>query len=297
MAGVLAGAGCGGDANLHERQGDRAYAESRFPDAATEYRLATEARAGRGEVWAKLGATGLRLGDWALAAEAYRQLAASDALRVAEAVEGLQRAARGAEHAADYPTMRSVFLTLQSVAPERASGRLALEVARHAELTAEQRLALLPLAAAAAPDRRTTDSLLGAYGDALRETGACAQGIRVYRSVLRRAEVPAMEERLLAGRAMCALELGLAHLADEPWTAEGWFLEAVDAAPESAAGREALVGLGDARAAQGDLIGAALAYQSAAGSGTETDSITIRAMKKLNDIAAAPRGDSGGTTP
>ncbi len=93
---------------------------------------------------------------------------------------------------------------------------------------------------------------------------------------------------MLHGRASCAYALGLEHLPEEPWAAEGWFLEAVDSGTDGEIGRLALIGLGDARAAQGDLIGAALAYQAAIGAASDQDSITIRAMRKLNDIATAP---------
>lgn len=287
LAGVLMGAGgCGPGADAHERQGDRAYSELRFADAVAAYRLAVRP-GGRADLWAKLGSASLRLPDYALAAEAYRQLAASDALRVGEATQGLDLAAQGAGRAEDYATLRVVLLSLQSIAPEWVNGSYALKVVRHVETTPQERLALLPLAAAAAPDRRTADSLLGAYADVLRATEACRKGIRVYRSVLRRTESSRVAEDLLGGRAACALELGREHLDQEPWAAEGWFLEAVDAAPETDVGRMALVGLGQARSGQGDLIGAALAYQAAVASTNDPDSITILAMQKLNEIAAA----------
>jgi tetratricopeptide (TPR) repeat protein len=298
LAGVLMTAGgCGPGADAHEHQGDRAYSELRFADAVAAYRLAVRS-GGRADLWAKLGSAGLRLPDYAVAAEAYRELAASDALRVGEATQGLDLAAQGAERAGDFVALRVVLLSLLSLAPQWANGTYALTVVRHVPTTPEERLALLPLAAAAAPDRRTADSLLGGYADVLRATESCRKGIRVYRSVLRRTESSRLAEDLLRGRAACALELGREHVDEEPWTAEGWFLEAVDAAPETDIGRMALVGLGEARSGQGDLIGAALAYQAAVASTTDPDSITILAMEKLNEIAAArPPGDVSEPTP
>jgi tetratricopeptide (TPR) repeat protein len=283
---LLTASGCAPGADAHERQGDKAYAELRFDDAIAAYRLAVRS-GGPGDLWAKLGSSGLRLPDYAVAAEAYRELAASDALRVREATQGLDLAAQGAERAGDFTTLRVVLLSLLSIAPEWANGTYALKVVRHVQTTPEERLALLPLAAAAAPDRRTADSLLGGYADVLQATEGCRKGIRVYRSVLRRTESSRLAEELLDGRAACALELGREHLSEEPWTAEGWFLEAVDAAPDTDVGRMALVGLGEARSEQGDLIGAALAYQAAVTSTTDPDSITILAMEKLNQIATA----------
>jgi tetratricopeptide (TPR) repeat protein len=287
LAGVmLAVAGCEPGAGAHERKGDRAYSESRFADAVAAYRLAVRVGT-RADLWAKVGSAGLRLPDYAIAAEAYRELAASDALRVMEATQGLDLAAQGAERADDFATLRVVLLSLLSIAPDWANGTYALKVVRHVETTPEERMVLLLLAVAAAPDRRIADSLLGAYADVLRHTGSCRKGIRVYRSVLRRTESSRLAEELVGGRAACALELGWERLGEEPWAAEGWFLEAVETTPDTDIGRMALVGLGQARAAQGDLIGAALAYQDAVTSTANPDSITILAMEKLNEIASA----------
>ena len=298
LAGVLMTAsGCGPGADAHEHRGDRAYSELQFADAVASYRLAVRS-GGTADLWAKLGAAGLRLPDYAVAAEAYRELAASDALRVREAMQGLDLAAQGAEQAGDFATLKVVLLSLLSIAPQWANGTYALTVVRNVQTTPEERLVLLPLAAAAASDRRTADSLLGGYAGVLQATESCRKGIRVYRSVLRRSESSRLAEDLLAGRAACALVLGQEHLDGEPWAAEGWFLEAVDAAPESDVGRMALVGLGEARSEQGDLIGAALAYQAAVASAIDPDSITIVAMEKLNEIAAArPPGDVLEPTP
>ncbi|MEE8062553.1 MAG: hypothetical protein V3T16_12025 [Gemmatimonadales bacterium] len=285
---VVLATGCGPNAGAHERLGDQAYTESRFADAVHEYQLmATSGGTVGADLWAKLGAAGLRQPDYRVAADAYRELAATDALRVDEAVQGLDRAARGAERAGDYSTLQAVLLTLRAVAPQWTSGRYALTVMRHVTTSPETRLALLPLAAATASNQRMADSLLGGYADALREAENCDKAIRVYRSVMRRSTSSDLEASMLHGRASCAYALGLEHLPEEPWAAEGWFLEAVDTGTDGEIGRLALIGLGDARAAQGDLIGAALAYQAAMDATSDQDSITIRAMRKLNDIATA----------
>ena len=286
--GLAALAGCGSSSGVHERLGDQAYAEERFAEALTQYQRAT-AEAASADLWAKLGSAALRLPDYRVAAEAYRELAATDALRVPEAVQGLDRAARAAERAGDYASLQTVLLALQAIAPEWGNGRYALSVMRNVSTSPQTRLALLPAAAAAASDQRTADSLLGGYADALREDENCEKGIQVYRSVMRRSESAALESDLVNGRAACAYALGLEHLPEEPWAAEGWFLEAVDTGSEDDIGRLALIGLGESRAGQGDLIGAALAYQAAiSGSTEEPDSITRRAMDMLNAIATAP---------
>ena len=78
LAGVLLTiAGCGPGAGAHERQGDRAYSESRFVDAVTAYRLAVRSGA-RADLWAKLGSAGLRMPDYAVAAAWYRRAAEQD---------------------------------------------------------------------------------------------------------------------------------------------------------------------------------------------------------------------------
>jgi hypothetical protein len=50
------------------------------------------------------------------------------------------------------------------------------------------------------------------------------------------------------------------------------------------------VGLGDARVAEGDILGAAMAYQAAIGDAELQDSIAQMAAHKLNAIGSAQPG-------
>jgi len=296
MVMVLVSLGCRSDAG-HERLGDEAYGGLRYQEALAHYRQAAGTGASA-NLLAKLGAAAVHAGDLETAAEAYRQLAATDPGRVTEAAQGLLRTAQAADRAGDVTALALVLDSLHGVAPDWAGGRLALKVIQADAADSAARLRLLPLAVAAAPDAATADSLLSAYADALRGASNCQTAVRVYRSVLRRDHNDALVPGLLHGRALCALRLGEESLEKDPWSAEGWFLEAIDAAGEDSTGRVALVRLGDARHAQGDLIGAALAYQSAMGPTSEPDSITIQAMTKLNAIATAPGpGDTAASVP
>ncbi len=281
---LLLGA-CSPNPAANERAGDRAYAESRFADALARYQAAVD-KSPSPDLWAKVGAAALRLGDYTGSAEAYRSLAASDPDRTSEAASGLERAARAAQDAGEFDALRQVLLALRVVAPERTAGRFALEVVRHTAITGSEQLALLPGAVASAPTTTVADSLLTAYADALREIDACGQAIRIYRTVSRRVSEEHTAALLQQGLATCAYDLGQASLEQQPWEAEGWFLEAADAVPDSELSRRAMIGLGQSRAAQGDLIGAALAYQAAIDPAAE-DSISLRAADLLNDIVSA----------
>ncbi len=282
-------AGCTGGSQAHERAGDRAYSEFRFEEAVTRYRAALALNE-QPDLLAKLGAAALRAGQYGPAAEAYRALAAHDPERTSEAASGLERAARSAQEAGDFDGLRQALLALRVVAPERTAGRYALEVLRHIETSESERLALLPAAVAAAPTTSVADSLLIAYADALRGIAACNQAIRIYRTVSRRVQEDLAAETLLQGLATCAFDLGQQALAQQPWDAEGWFLEAADAVPDSDLSRRAMIGLGQSRSAQGDLIGAALAYQAAI-IPAAADSISLRAAELLNEIVSAPVTD------
>jgi hypothetical protein len=76
--------------------------------------------------------------------------------------------------------------------------------------------------------------------------------------------------------------------------AAGWFLQAVRADSTSWTGRRALIGLGDARVGQGDILGAAIAFQSVIdGRSGPADSLTRIAQDRLRALGAAGPADSG----
>jgi hypothetical protein len=72
---------------------------------------------------------------------------------------------------------------------------------------------------------------------------------------------------------------------DQAEVAARWFSKAAGFSSGSMTGRRALVGLGDARIKLGDILGAAIAYQDAIDS--ESDSISIMARQRLTALGNA----------
>lgn len=285
---MLLAAGCGVAAADHERLGDRAYREGRFADAIAEYRAALKG-SNRSPLLAKLGAAGLHAADLGTAVDAYSRLAQNDPAEVGEAAVGLERAARQAERggAGELVHLAAAVRALRSKAPGRPLGRFAL--APTTGLPATEALGALPAGLASAVDGRTVDSLLVAYGAAQQTTTACDAATRTYQSVLRRTRDNGLRLRANSGLASCALRLGLDALqAEDGEQAERWFEAAVSAAASSPSGWRAAIGLGDARLRQGDLLGAAIAWQGVLSATGVPDSLLKLATDKLNALGAAP---------
>ena len=281
---------CSPAAADHERLGDRAYREGRFVPAEAEYRAAARGKGGA-RLYAKLGAAALHTRDVVTAIEAYSSLKEADPARATEAAAGLERAAALAAHGgkAQLSELAAAVRALRAVAPGRPIGRFGL--APVAELDASEALGALPVALAAATDSRTVDSLLVAYGEAQRITTACEAATHTYAAVLRRARSPGLRATAAQGVAACALRLGLDALAgDQVEIAEHWFEAAVSAAPATPPGWRAAIGLGDARATQGDLLGAAIAFQSVLSAQGVPDSLQKLAAEKLNKLGGVPPG-------
>lgn len=288
---LLLAAGCGGSAP--ELAGDRAYGAGRHDEAVARYRAAAERDDG-GRLQAKLAAAALRAGQLGLAASTWRRLAGDDPTRLDEAADGLEAVAREADRRADTAALREAVLGLRAAAPERPAGRYVLALIRHAALADADAVALLPAAMAAAPDAATVDSLLSAYAAALQASAGCEQAAPAYRAALRRTRSSVVRTSAGGGLATCALNLGLAalgngHAAD----AERWLVQAVRVDSVSWTGRRALIALGDARVGQGDILAAAIAYQSAAEAGG-ADSLGRMARERLNRLAGGSPVDSAG---
>lgn len=293
---VSGAAGCAFAAADHERLGDRAYREGRFSQAMAEYRAAQKS-GGRARTWAKLGSAALHERDLSAAIEAYAQLAAADASRSAEAAAGLERVAHLAERSGEGSTVHlaAAVRALREIAPGRPLGRFALAPSRG--LAASEALGMLPAAVASAASARAVDSLLLALGAAQRVTTDCESASQTLRTVLRRTRDNGVRRTATQGVGVCALQLGLDALTTgHPETAEPWFEEAVTAAGASPLGWRASVGLGDARLGQGDILGAALAYQSVLSATGVPDSLIKLATEKLNALGAAPPGAGEGTS-
>lgn len=276
---------CAGSAADHERLGDTAYASGEYTTALQEYRAASKgARDAR--VWAKLGAVALKVGELREAVEAYNALGAADRTRIGEAARGLELVAREAERAGTGAALEDAVAALRKLAPERVSSRHTIALLRSGRLGATEVAALGPLALAAAGDAAGVDQMLVQYGAALQGTTACAEAADVFQAALRRSRDLAVRQRSAEGLSLCGLQLGReALLLDHPEVALDWFSRVVAADKNSDGARLALIGLGDARRALGDLLGATLAWQDAIAA-NPTDSIAAQASARLTQVGA-----------
>lgn len=278
---------CTPSAADHEELGDRAYAADDFRSALAEYQLGLKANPGNAALHAKAGAAALHTEDNALAAAEYLALAREDRSRAAEAAEGLERVIRAALEVNDRTAVALALTGLREVAPTRPLGRYArlaaIEAAEQGKT--DDALALLPTAAAAAPDARSADSLLFAYGLMAVRVKDCATAIAVFEGVIRRNRAPLVTEGAREGLGLCALVEGqLALGRDEPGVAEDWFRRAAAPGSTQDVVRGAYLGLGDVRLAQGDVAGALVSYQQALTGGVPGDTIAQRAREKINEL-------------
>lgn len=294
MIALAAAAGCGGRTD-HERLGDRAYGEARYPDAVAEYRdaVASTPNATR---WAKLGAAALHAGQLRQSAEAYVRLAGDDPTRRTEAAEGLEGVARVAEREGNVDVLREVVTGLEAIAPERGTGRYALSLVQAPNADTADLVALLPSALAAASAPETVDSLLTLYGRAVQATAGCGQALLVYRAVLRRSQDSGVRAPARQGAADCAFILGeRADSAGRLQDAVLWFAEAARVDSTTPTGRRALLHYGAGRLMQGDTLAAALAFQTVVSGGT-ADSMGQAATSRLAALGMTPQpGDSART--
>lgn len=289
--------GCGRAATDHEQLGDAAYGRADYPAALAEYHAAIRGDT-TPDLLAKIGLAALHAPALREAGDAFRALAISDRTRLDEAAMGLELVARAAERASDTVAMRQALTRLRALAPGQSNGATALGLIRGGSLAPEEIVLLTPPALVAASDPGTVDTLLLAYAGALRTTAACADAAPAYRTVLRRVRDPQMLSRAASGYASCALQLGEESMTlKRPESAVGWFLEVVASDSTGPAGRQALVGLGRAREAEGDLIGAAIAYQQALDADSVADSLGTFAKTRLRAIGSAepPPPDSSTT--
>lgn len=279
--------GCLGVGADHERLGDDAIGRGNADQAIAEYQAALGVR-GSAQLFAKLGGAALRARRYREAAAAYRDLVADDPSRLDEAATGLELAAEGAEHANDAAGLAAAVTTLRDVAPDRLVSRHALALVRMGGLSAQEQVAILPYALAAAPDAGVTDSLLVAFGAALRDGNVCDEAMRAFEAARRRTRDRRLGDLARSGIGACGLALGEAAIAArDPFTADRWLTLAVSADSNSLDGRRARLGLGDLRRAQGDLLGAAMAYQAVLAV-SSTDSLGNLARERLDVLGAAP---------
>jgi tetratricopeptide (TPR) repeat protein len=283
--------GCLGAASEHEALGDRAYTESSFDQALIEYRLALTQAAPNGRLRAKAGMAALNAGDLLAAAHEFRLLADEEEDRATEAADGLERVARAALDADNPMALEAALTGLQEVASGRALGAFAGQVAQSLGTDAQspEALAVLPYAAASAPDARLQDSLMYALGVATVRSAGCERAIGVFEGLLRRQREPAVLDDARRRLGACLIRLGQRDLdRGFPERAEQWFVRAVAGGADDAYARVAYVGLGDVRLARGEFLAAMSAYRRAMLDGAARDSISRTAAERLAAI-----GDAG----
>jgi tetratricopeptide (TPR) repeat protein len=278
-------AACGGGRD-QERQADDAYGEGNYAVALAQYRAAV-AKDPDARVWAKVGAAALHTGSLEVASDAYLRLAAEDPTRAEEAAEGLEAVARAADRAGDTKRLETAVIGLGMIAPSRSIGRYALAVVRRPGAQANDLVAVLPAAIAAAPDAETVDSLLGVYAAALQETSGCDQALAVFQAAVRRSRSNEVRTRAEDGVAGCSVVLGLrAEAAGKSEDAALWFAAAIRVDSSTPVGRRALVGYGDAQARLGDTAAAVDAYRAVTGDAVQSDSTMQMARDRLEELRA-----------
>jgi tetratricopeptide (TPR) repeat protein len=276
---------CSGSASDHERLGDTAYEQSDFAAALGEYREASRDQT-NGRPWAKLGAAAVKAGAFREAADAYSKLAAVDQTRESEAARGLEQVARAADRADAGPGLEDAVDALRRLAPARVSTRYTSALLRRGHLEPAEAVGFGPLALAAAGDAAAVDEMLVEYGASLQRTTACGDAADAYMAALRRSRDARVRSRAVEGLGTCGVQLGLeALLLERPEVAHQWFARVVAVDSSSERGRRALVGLGDTRVEQGDVLAAAIAYQAAMRHGA-SDSIIAIASERLGRLGA-----------
>ena len=280
-----------------ERAGDEAYLAGRYADAYAAY-VTAAGDDGEGEVWIKAGAAAAKAGMRDSAVAAYLRAAATDPERRQEAADALEELARTAERAGELETLRRAAVALWETAPERPIGRYTTVLLSRAAPEPGEAADLLPDALAAAPAGAAFDSLLLKYGKALAATGQCDAAVAAFRGVLRRSADTARRAESGIALARCALTLGDSALAaGHAVDADRWYTVAAQVDSASTEGRRALIGIGDARVAQGDTIAAMIVWGRAGrrnGGKAAGDSIAALAEARIRAFAGTDTaGDSG----
>jgi len=290
--GLLLLSACAGAAADHEILGDRAYLNRQFNDAFVEYRLALKQRPGNARLHAKAGAAALHVGELVDAASEYVALGRASDDRRSEAADGLERVARSALAAADRPGLAAALTGLRQLASGRALGSFAGQMARGvSDANPAEAVAVLPYAAAAAPDAGAQDSLVLLYARALVRSGQCAGAAPVFEGLVRRNREASIARAAEQGFLQCAVDIGRAALERGATdVAESWFRRAALEQSESSLVRAAYLGLGDIMRGRNDLFGAADAYQRAVQGAPPGDSVGEVARARLSAISNAGTG-------
>ncbi len=287
VAAVLVMTACGGAAADHETLGDQAYVERRFGEALAEFQLGLRQGVSSGGLRLKAGMAALNARDLVEAAVQFEALAVEHEDQLAIAADGLGRVARAASAEGNGPALQAALQGLRSVVPGRALGTFANELAvgLGENSSPAEAIAILPFAAAAAPDAGLQDSLMYTYGIALAEVNRCEEALPVFESLVRRGRKPAVQSGARGRATTCALVLGRRDLFQgSQEDAEAWFCRAIEIGNNNYAARAAHLGLGDIWFSRGDYLGARTAYAQAMVGVSQSDSLYQRARRARDRI-------------
>ncbi len=285
--------GCSRSSPDHQVIGDQAYSDGQFGDALVEYSLEIVTDPGNADLRAKAALSALKSLELEAAAEEYVALAeAGGEGRTDEAADGLVRVANLAIEESNQTALAVALDGLQDVAPGRALGSFAGQLASSLEgqPRTEEALALLTFAAAGATNAGTQDSLMFVYAVTLRRLNRCAAAASIFESLARRERDPLVVEGARRQLALCALAEGRrAFRGGRPVDAEAWFRRAVAGAADTPETRAAYIGLGDVRMQGGDYFGAVDAFLRAMDGLMPGDSMYDIGDERLRSIGDASR--------
>ena len=277
---VVAVVGCGRGGR--EQLGDEAWHDARWSDAVADYRAAGDSP----RLTAKLADAALQGGLLVVSAQSWTRLGTSAPERGAEAAGGLARVAAAAQEAGDDAALAEAISGLRQIAPGWPLQRLAARFTRAADLQPAAAVVVIPAVLSSLSDRDAIEPLLLVLGRANRARGSCDEAVPVLEGVLRTTMNASRKDTAATTLGWCELGLGLTALvAQHPGDAERWLVRAVARDSTGAVGRRALLGVGDARALEGDSVAARMAWQAVASTQVPVDSITQLAFQRLSQPA------------
>jgi tetratricopeptide (TPR) repeat protein len=282
---ALAGAGC--TSAHHEALGDQAYVERRYDEALSEYQLELRQGSTDGELYHKAAMAALNGRNLVEAANNFRAFAETDGNRLMVAADGLERVAKAASAEGNGPALKAALDALRQLVPGRALGAFGPELAASFgdNPSPSDVLAILPVAAAGAPDARLQDSLMFMYGQALARLNRCEEALPVFESLLRRGREPSVLGEARRRASTCALGLGQqAWNRGSPDSAEEWFCRAIQVGNDDYAARLAYLGLGDVWFARGDYMGSRGAFLKSMEGISPADSVYRTARRGLDRL-------------
>jgi tetratricopeptide (TPR) repeat protein len=284
----LALVGCAVGRPTSEQRGDDAWHDARWADAVSAYRAAGSTP----RVLAKLADASLQGGLLSESAEAWTRLGTESPDRSAEAAAGLARVAQAAENAGNSTALARALLGLRTLAPQWPLARLAAQLSDVNGLAAGDVAGVMPAILASSPSRDEVERWLVTLGRADQGRGSCEIAVPILEGALRTTTNTGLRDSATTTLAWCELGLGLTALAAaHPGEAERWLDRAAHREPDAPVARRALVGFGDARAAQGDTAAAKAAWEAVAAI-TPPDSLTQLALQRLQQAGPRSPGDT-----